>query len=253
MRLGLGVRRWGLGVGTGPLLIGVFSLGVPLTGGAQEAPKPPPLTPLYWAFFVTGDNKTPLPKEEAEKMQAVHLANLGRLGREGKGLMAGPLGGERGSLRGIVVLDLPTPEAIAAEFKDDPFVKAGYMKLEPHKWLTVKDRIKKPNEPFSLQECRLVIYKKGPAAGEPATDQSRKDGAGHLKLLEAMDAAGELALAGPLVQAGDMRGILVFRITDIERIKARLAEDPLVRSGRLVYESYQLFVGKGVLGEPAAK
>lgn len=102
----------------------VLTTAIPSPVRAQPAAAPDPgaLTGYWWMFFVSGDNKTPLPEEEAKKMQAAHIANLQRLGKEGKGVMGGPFG-DRTRLRGVVVLTVPTLEAVQAEFREDPFVK----------------------------------------------------------------------------------------------------------------------------------
>src|SRR6185369_15107509 len=87
---------------------------------AQKAEAPRELTTYWWMFFVSGDNKTPLVKEEGEKMQTAHIANMERLGKEGKAVMGGPFG-DRTRLRGIVVLTVKSHDEVLAEFNDDPY------------------------------------------------------------------------------------------------------------------------------------
>ncbi len=69
-----------------------------------------------------------------------------------------------------------------------------------------------------------------------------------MKNIRAMAAAGILALAGPLEQAGDMRGIFVFRIKDEDKIKSMVGTDPAVQTGRLKVDLYPLYLAAGVLG-----
>jgi len=49
---------------------------------------------------------------------------------------------------------------------------------------------------------------------------------------------------------GRLRGILVFRATDPERITTAVAEDPAIQAGRLEMELYPWNVPKGSLPPP---
>src|SRR5262245_52255783 len=99
----------------GPALLGAALPATRLHALPRKAETGPELVPYWWMFFVSGDNKTPLAKEEAEKMQAGHIANMERLGKEGKAILGGPFG-DRTRLRGIVVLTVKTREELLGEF-----------------------------------------------------------------------------------------------------------------------------------------
>lgn len=118
--------------------------------------------------------------------------------------------------------------------------------------MTPKVTFGKEKEPFELQQFQLVLLKKGPRWTAEANDQVNQDQEGHLRNIQQAHAAGELALAGPLVDAGDLRGLLLFRTNDPEKIDAILARDPHLKSGRLVAERHPLYVSRGVLGDPPA-
>ena len=59
--------------------------------------------------------------------------------------------------------------------------------------------------------------------------------------------AGELAIAGPLVEDTKMRGVFVFRTVDRAKIETLVATDPAVSRGLLKLEPYTWWVSKGVL------
>ena len=60
------------------------------------------------AFLKAGPNRT-ADKAEAAKLQAAHMANIGRLAEEGKLAIAGPFL-DNGELRGIYIFNVETIE-----------------------------------------------------------------------------------------------------------------------------------------------
>ena len=56
--------------------------------------------------------------------------------------------------------------------------------------------------------------------------------------------SGELVIAGPVERGGDLRGILIFRTGDADRIEELVAEDPAIQAGRLVLELHRWTVPK---------
>jgi uncharacterized protein YciI len=131
---------------------------------AEDAKKPlidpNDMTTYWWINLVSGDNKTKLSDEDASRMQKEHIGNLERMGKEGKALAAGPFGdGTR--LRGIVVMTVQTRADVDAEFKNDPFVKNGYLKVEAAQWYTFENSFGKAEEPFKLAKYRLVFFNRG--------------------------------------------------------------------------------------------
>jgi uncharacterized protein len=221
---------------------------------AAETPKPGPAAPgaapvledYWWMFFAPGENQTPLEKAEAEKMQAGHLANMDRLFAQKKLVMAGPLG-RNPKWRGVVVLTLKSREEVLAAFADDPFVKAGRLKVEAYRWRTLKGSFGRPAEPQKMGRYHLVALKKGPKFTDAESEALTRDQQAHLKHIFAMRDAGDLLLAGPFQDAGDLRGIFVFKNLDEKRIEALIAADPHIISGRMVAERLPFFTAEGVL------
>lgn len=214
---------------------------------AQEKPSIPELQSYYWVFLVSGPNRDPAPKELLQEQQKAHVGNLGRLHAEGKCPLAGPLG-SGGRLRGFVILDVKS-EAEAREcFKADPFVQSKRLDMEFYPWATLKGAIGKPVEPPVLQKCALVILKKGPKWSGEDTPELRAGQRAHVDYLMSLRKSGELAFAGPFSENNDTyRGVAVYRIEDVERVKALAEADPQVRAGHLAVDVHPLFVGKGTL------
>lgn len=74
------------------------------------------------------------------QLQRGHMANIGRLAKEGKLLVAGPFG-DNGDWRGIFILDAATMEEAEALVKTDPAIAAGRLDYEIHPWWTAKNEV----------------------------------------------------------------------------------------------------------------
>lgn len=84
------------------------------------------------AFLKAGPNRN-RSREEAQKLQAAHMANINRLAAEGKLLLAGPFADD-GPLRGIYLFDVPTVAEAEALTRTDPAIQAGTLVMELHPW-----------------------------------------------------------------------------------------------------------------------
>jgi uncharacterized protein len=97
---------------------------------------------IYYVFLLKkGPAWTPDSTLEVEALQAAHLANLGRLGREGKLVLNGPLLDSfqlSGEIRGIGVLKASSLAEAQAWISTDPMVKVGRLIFELHTWLVGK-------------------------------------------------------------------------------------------------------------------
>jgi uncharacterized protein YciI len=94
-----------------------------------------PLTRTAYVFgiLLRGPKWTAQETEETKKIQAGHMANIGRLSDAGKLVLAGPFegGGER---RGVFIFKVPTLEEAQRLTDTDPAVAAGRLKVQLYKW-----------------------------------------------------------------------------------------------------------------------
>jgi len=89
--------------------------------------------------------------------------------------------------------------------------------------------------PSGMDTYLFGIVRTGHVAPAPAAEAKTLQ-EGHLRNMERMADEGLLVGAGPLRDAGDYRGIFIFKADRREDVEKRVQDDPLIRSGRLVLE-----------------
>ena len=203
----------------------------------------------YWVFLNTGPGRSKtanMAKDEVARMQKEHVDNLGTLYHQGRALTAGPLG-DNGFIRGIVVLSITNAAEIKECFKPDPFVQNEILAVEAYRWLTDTSHFQKAVEPFKLAKHTLVVVKKGSNYEPPKEPLTATSMLSFMPSLRSWAETGDLAVSGPLVDAGELVGILLFIPDSGETLRAALDSDPAVKAGRLKFDVHPQFMGEGVL------
>ena len=91
----------------------------------------------YFIAFLKKGPKRSQSKEEADSLQALHMAHLGRMYEEGFADISGPFGDD-GEIRGITIYNVPTLQMADSLANMDPMVKAGRLMIEIHPWWAAK-------------------------------------------------------------------------------------------------------------------
>ncbi len=73
-------------------------------------------------------------KERINELFRGHMENINRLVEEGKLIVAGPLGKNENSYRGIFILNVKTIEEAAELVETDPAVKEGLLAADLYEW-----------------------------------------------------------------------------------------------------------------------
>jgi uncharacterized protein YciI len=90
----------------------------------------------------------------------------------------------------------------------------------------------------------LVKGQKWTGESSPDLDRLQSD---HLAHIRRMGETGKLVAAGPFLDDGFLRGILIFRLDSTEEARAMASQDPMVKIGHLVLELHPLMMARGVL------
>ena len=215
---------------------------------AQDAPG----QMMTYQLVLLKKGTTPPPASAAEQktLQDQHLALLAEQNRKGINVVYGPILADA-DIRGIGVLAVANAEEAKAQFANDPYVKAGMMTAEVIGWMGPRGWFSKPasydvSNPANLEPLVFGFLVRGPNTTQDKDAASALQKA-HLEYLDAIHTQGKLVMAGPLVNGGDKRGVVVYRVKDVEAAKALAADDPAVKAGRLALEAYPWMTFRGIL------
>ena len=88
---------------------------------------------------------------------------------------------------------------------------------------------------YGMKSYVLAFLKVGPNRNQDSmrTAQLMRK---HLDNIKRMADEGKLAIAGPFMDDGDIRGIYIFNVTSVEEARALTETDPAIKEGRLVME-----------------
>ena len=105
----------------------------------------------------------------------------------------------------------------------------------------MNDRDEKHSESeFQIPEGMTIYYMgllyRGPNSTDEVTPELEALQRRHLAYIRKIHEAGQMALAGPFVDGGDLRGIFLFRTGSLEEALALAAGDPSVQAGRLIVD-----------------
>jgi uncharacterized protein YciI len=93
----------------------------------------------YWLVLLQKGPNRNQDSISAEKIQAAHMANINRLAKEGKLIMAGPIGIED-DLRGIFIMNCADSTEVESFVKTDSAVITGRLIMKYYPWWTMKGK-----------------------------------------------------------------------------------------------------------------
>lgn len=96
----------------------------------------------FLCIYLSGKKAHEHTKQELNKIQEGHLANINKYAALGKINIAGPFGDDT-EKRGILIFDVATIEEAKKILDEDPAVKAGRLTYEIHPWWGAKGSVLK--------------------------------------------------------------------------------------------------------------
>jgi uncharacterized protein YciI len=212
-----------------------------------------PGQPTASFFFVLLKRPASAPeisKEDGNKLQEAHMANIRKLHEEHKLVIAGPFMDD-GALRGIFVMKADSLEQAKEWANSDPAIKAGRLSAEVHgPWMIRPQGIHETDTPNTLEKYSLLLVHQGDK-WDPKSPVPQDVLKQHLAYLMGLMQQGQLALAGPFRDDGELKGIFIYSVPMDEAMKLE-AEDPMVKNGFFKIEGHSWATAKGVLaaGQP---
>lgn len=194
-------------------------------------------------------NRPTLPDEEAQKIQAGHMAHLNALADKAWLVAAGPMM-TPGNLRGLVISKCKSLDEAKELAGQDPAVRSGRLYVEAYPWQAPEGLGDRYRAEQSKDPQRKVAMVKYPLAflvksvqwnGMPSMDRLKEHFAsvtGHL-------ASGKIKSAGPFVDGGSKIGVLIFAPMPMEEARQLAETDPLVKSGVVRVEMLEWLAADG--------
>lgn len=193
---------------------------------------------LVLVFLHHKADKAELPKEQVDKIMEGHMANIQKMAKEEKLLVAGPFEGGGG----IFIFNSQSVDEVTQWLNDDPGVKAKRWNIEvqPYHWRVGKPRLVQESiEMTNYQFIRFTPYIAKFNINEVPELLKKHD-----DYLKEIQKTGNVVAEGIF---GDTEGGILVIKGDLDRTV--IESDPAVHEGLLEIEFKKWFVAKGAFGE----
>jgi uncharacterized protein YciI len=102
---------------------------------------------------------------------------------------------------------------------------------------------------YKMTTYQLVIFRKGPAAGTAGTPDGRKIIEAHVQYMYKLGADRVSMAAGPVLDGGEIDGLMIMKTATPERAREIEAEDPAVKAGIFAVEAVPFMSPEGWFGK----
>jgi uncharacterized protein YciI len=221
-----------------------------LAAFAQES------TSIYYVVFLRPDPaRKPLAKEEGERIQNAHMANIFKMADDGLLAAAGPFENDPPPISGVFVMKAKSIEDAQRIAGEDPTVREHRNTIDVHSWRApagIGDeyfRLHKehPETPENMGVQPTLLLTRGPAWNPTAAKERVVLLAEHQHFVDELHRVGKLAAAGPVEGDRQMIGIVVFHRIPLEQAQQLIADDPAVKAGVLSVEAHRWWSSDHVL------
>ena len=206
---------------------------------------------VYYLVFLRPDPaRMPLPKDEGERMQAAHMANIHSMADRGVLVAAGPLDDTPTTISGIFVFRAASLDEAKRIAEQDPTVVGHRNLVEVHAWRGPKGigeeylrlHKEKPETPEGMGVQPLFLIYHGSRWAE--RDQQA---AAHAEYFEHLRREGQVAMLGPTVGDDELSAVVVFNRIPGDEAQRLIAGDPAVKADVLRAEFHRWWCAAHVL------
>ena len=88
---------------------------------------------------------------------------------------------------------------------------------------------------YGMKKYVMAFLKAGPNRSQDSATAAKLQAA-HMANIVRMADAGDLVVAGPFLDGGDIKGIYIFNVETVEKAKELTETDPAIKAGRLMME-----------------
>jgi len=99
---------------------------------------------------------------------------------------------------------------------------------------------------YGMKRYVMAFLKKGPNRTKDSIKAAKLQ-MGHMSNIKRLAEEGKLAIAGPFLDNGELRGIYIFNVETVEEAQKLTATDPAIQAGSLVMELHPWY-GSAALG-----
>lgn len=99
---------------------------------------------------------------------------------------------------------------------------------------------------YGMKSYVMALLKSGPNKS-PTTDSAKVLQAAHMANITSLAEEGYLVMAGPFLDNGDLRGIYIFAVSDVEEAKRLTETDPAIKAGTLVMELHPWYGSAAIM------
>lgn len=107
-----------------------------------------------------------------------------------------------------------------------------------------------PEPQYEMTQYVVGFLERGPKWTPEVTPETTKIQEGHMANIKKMAATGKLAVAGPFMDNGDLRGMFIFKEVTVEEARKMAEVDPAIQAGRLVLKLHPWYAAKGLSVSP---
>jgi uncharacterized protein YciI len=204
----------------------------------------------YYVGFLRPDpTRKALPKDQAERIQGAHMANIQKMADDGQLAAAGPFDDTTPTISGIFVFKTRSLEEARRVATEDPTVVEHRNTIDVHPWhgpVGIGDeyfRLHKdmPKTVTNMGVHPLFLMQRGPhweSKEHPAIMEAHRTYWSGLH--------SKLGAAGA-VESTDLKGIVIFKRIPFDEAQALIDSDPAVRAGIFTPEGHHWWCADHVL------